>query len=307
MLKYTVEYFRNEEKAVKTERANAKINLYLDIVSRRENGYHDLYTVMQTVSLCDLVTVDYKPSIHTNISMRASGNDKMPLDCRNLAWRAAELFLQRAKRSGEVCITIEKHIPMAAGLAGGSTDAAAVFRALNSLCGSPLSTEELCELGARLGADVPFCILGGCAIAEGIGDRLTPIHGLDSTCALVVACMGEGVSTPWAYGELDTRFGGFLEPRSIENGKKLTTFLQNQENVSVFCADFYNIFETVVPSVQECVNPIKDAMCMHGAIRSMMSGSGPSVFGIFEDREKASTACEVLRSMGADAFVCHPV
>lgn len=307
MLKYNIEYFGNEENTVRTERANAKINLYLDVVSRRENGYHDLYTVMQSVSLCDLVTVDFRPGIHTNIFMQASGNDKMPLDCRNLAWRAAELFLQRVNKSGEVKITIEKHIPMAAGLAGGSSDAAAVFRALNSLCGEPLSTKELCALGAKLGADVPFCIVGGCAVAEGIGDRLTPIHGLDSTCALVVACMGEGVSTPWAYGELDTRFGGFLTERSIENGKKITASLQNNEHASAFCADFYNIFEEVVPSVQPCVDPLKKTMREHGALRSMMSGSGPSVFGIFESVASASAACEALKAMGASAFVCHPI
>lgn len=149
-----------------TERANAKINLYLDMVGRRENGYHDLYTLMQTVSLCDLISVDFRPSIHTSITLQASGNDKMPLDCRNLAWRAAELFLQRAERSGEVRIIIEKHIPMAAGLAGGSTDAAAVLRALNKLTGDPLTVEELCEIGAKLGADVPFCVVGGFAIAD---------------------------------------------------------------------------------------------------------------------------------------------
>ncbi len=297
---------RKEDDAVKTERANAKINLYLDVVARRENGYHDLYTVMQTVSLCDLVTVDFRPDIHTSIHMQASGNDQMPLDCRNLAWRAAELFLQAAEKSGEISIIIEKHIPMAAGLAGGSSDAAAVFRALNHACGSPLSVEELCALGARLGADVPFCIVGGCAVAEGIGDRLKPTAGLPASAVMVIACMGEGVSTPWAYGELDARFGGFIDARSTQNGEKLTASLQKGIPLSELCVGMYNIFESVVPAVQPYVDRIKQVMREHGAIAAMMSGSGPSVFGIFQTPNDADMACRELLEMGAAAFVCHP-
>lgn len=299
-------FFRKEGNDVRTQRANAKINLYLDIVGRRENGYHDLYTVMQTVSLCDLITVDYRPGIHTSIRLQASGNDRMPLDSRNLAWRAAELYLQAAKKSGEVTVTIEKHIPMAAGLAGGSTDAAAVLRVLNALCGSPLSVEELCKIGVKLGADVPFCIVGGCAIAEGIGEKLTPSKGLSKDTVLVVACMGEGVSTPWAYGELDRKFDGFATKRSAEKGKKLSTSLQNEASVKELCPQLYNVFESVVPQEQPYVDQIKALMLENGAAVSMMSGSGPSVFGVFEDVSLASKACELLRKMGADAFVCHP-
>ncbi len=289
---------------MRTERANAKINLYLDVISRRENGYHDLYTVMQTISLCDLVSVDFRPSEHTSIRLRASGNDRMPTDCRNLAWRAAELFLQATDRRGEVEISIEKHIPMAAGLAGGSTDAAAVLRVLNKLCGSPLAVWQLCELGARLGADVPFCIVGGCAIAEGIGERLTP-HAILPDCTLVVACMGEGVSTPWGYGELDRIHDNFGMPRSTKQGEKLATLLQNGAKAEEICAHFYNIFECIVPSVQPYVNRIKQTMREHGAIGTMMSGSGPSVFGVFASQEAASAACNELKAAGADAFVCH--
>ena len=303
---YDYAFCKNEEAVVQTERANAKINLYLDIVGRRENGYHDLYTVMQTVSLCDLITVDYRPEIHTSIRLQASGNDKMPLDSRNLAWRAAELFLQTVKRTGVVTITIEKHIPMAAGLAGGSTDAAAVLRALNRLCGSPLSVEELCEIGVKLGADVPFCIVGGCAVAEGIGEVLTPTVGLAKDSALVVACMGEGVSTPWAYGELDRLFDGFSQKRTTEKGENLVTSLQNGATNAVIGLDCYNVFEHVVPQIQPYVDRIKSLMKDNGATVSMMSGSGPSVFGLFETVETASDACEKLRQMGADAFVCHP-
>ncbi len=290
---------------MRTERANAKINLYLDVVGRRENGYHDIVSIMQTVSLCDLITLDYLPSAHTVIQLRASGNDFMPTDCRNLAWRAAELFLKSVNRSGEVRISIEKHIPMAAGLAGGSADAAAVLRGLNQLCGSPLSREELCALGARLGADIPFCITGGGSLVTGIGDRLEPLAPM-ANVPLVVACMGEGVSTPWAYGKLDELHNGFSDQCTTDTNWKTLVGMMQTGNMGEAGALFYNIFEEVVPQVQPYVDKLKTAMTDNGAIRSMMSGSGPSVFGVFRDVETAEKACMCLRELGASAFVCHP-
>ncbi len=290
---------------MRTERANAKINLYLNVVGRRENGYHNIVSLMQTVSVCDLVTVDFKPSAHTSIRLMASGNDAMPTDCRNLAWRAAELFLSRVGRSGEVTVSIEKHIPMAAGLAGGSSDAAAVLRALNRLCGEPLSTEELCELGAGLGADIPFCIVGGCALVTGIGEGLEPLDDMPDI-PLVVACMGEGVSTPWAYGRLDEIHDSFSGAGGIDTRYREILSAFGDGRVSDACNGFYNLFEEVVPSVQPYVNRIKAVMDEGGAIRSMMSGSGPSVFGVFPSTEAAEGVVERLRGMGATAFVCHP-
>lgn len=290
---------------MRIERANAKINLYLNIVGRRGNGYHDIVSIMQTVSLCDLVTVDYLPSAHTSVHLQASGNSAMPTDCRNLAWRAAELYLGYVKRSGEVRISIEKHIPMAAGLAGGSADAAAVLRGLNKLCGSPLSREELCALGAKLGADIPFCITGGGSLVTGIGDGLEEIPSMPS-CPLVVACMGEGVSTPWAYGKLDERHNSFAEPNATDADHESIMQAMKENCLSDCCKDFYNIFEEVVPSVQPYVEKLKTAMAEGGAIRSMMSGSGPSVFGVFANVGDAEAVCETLRNMGAAAFVCHP-
>lgn len=290
---------------MQTERANAKINLYLDVVSRRENGYHDLVSIMQTVSLCDLVSVDFRPSDHTRIRLEASGGGSMPTDCRNLAWRAAERYLERVQRKGEVTVFLEKHIPMAAGLAGGSADAAAVLRALNRLCGAPLSTEELCALGATLGADIPFCITGGSALVTGIGDRLSAIDPMPNV-PLVVACMGEGVSTPWAYGKLDEIYGNF-SVKSAKNEDYLPILdAMRLKNVEDMCRGFFNSFEEVVPNVQPYVNKLKTVMEDGGAIRAMMSGSGPSVFGVFPDMETATVACENLRALGAAAFVCHP-
>ncbi len=290
---------------MQTERANAKINLYLDVVARRDNGYHDIVSIMQTVSLCDFVTVHYIPTSHLSIRLSASGNADMPTDCRNLAWRAAELYLSKIGQSGEVSITIEKHIPMAAGLAGGSADAAAVLRAMNRLCGNRLSTEELCALGAKLGADIPFCIVGGGALVSGIGEVLTEIAPMPET-TLVVACMGEGVSTPWGYGKLDELHGNFAETKAEDARVDRIVDAMKCGKILDTCADFYNIFEEIVPSVQPYVNRIKQIMTEGGAVRAMMSGSGPSVFGVFADVEAAMAVTEKLKQMGADAFVCHP-
>ena len=291
---------------MRTERANAKINLYLDVVGRRENGYHNVISLMQTVSLCDLVTLEFRPGLHTSIHLTASGNDAMPLDCRNLAWRAAERYLARTGLSGEVLISIEKHIPMAAGLAGGSSDAAAVLRGLNRLCGERLSLPELCALGAELGADIPFCILGGGARVSGIGEVLEPLSPMPP-CHLAVACMGEGISTPWGYGQLDEKYADFADGvrdtapcdaliRAVGEGKLLqSTHL------------LYNIFEEIVPAVRPHVGLLKQTMLDDGAVASMMSGSGPSVFGVFPDADSAARAVDTLRTLGAAAFVCHPV
>ena len=291
---------------MRIERANAKINLYLDVVGRRENGYHNIISIMQTVSVCDLVSVDFRPGLHTAIALKASGNDRMPTDCRNLAWRAAELYLSKTGLSGEVSISIEKHIPMAAGLAGGSSDAAAVLRAMNRLCGGRLSAEELCALGAQLGADIPFCIIGGGALVTGIGEELKPLPSMPF-CHMAVACMGEGISTPWGYGKLDELHQNFAQPKPKDSRyDRLIKGLPN-DGILAHTDCLYNIFEEVVPSVQPYVNRLKETMKNHGAKAAMMSGSGPSVFGIFESQEAASQAVDALSAMGAAVFVCHPM
>ena len=287
------------------ERANAKINLYLNVTGRRENGYHDIVSIMQTVSLCDLVTVGYTPSAYTRITLRASGNDAMPTDCRNLAWRAAEAYLGAIGQGGEVFLSIEKHIPMAAGLAGGSADAAAVLRGLNRLCGNRLSLDRLCALGAALGADIPFCLMGGGARVEGIGDRLRDIPAMPQ-CAMVVACMGEGVSTPWAYGALDEKNGNFAHTPPVDARVEKLTQAIGDGDIQGICAHTYNIFEQVVPQKQPYVDRLKAEMLAGGALVSMMSGSGPSVFGIFASSEVAQKTADALQKMGASAFACHP-
>ena len=287
------------------ERANAKINTYLNITARREDGYHDILSVMQSISLCDLVTVDFQPAPQSRITLSVSGNSDLASDCRNLAWRAAERFLQHTHLTGAVHIMVQKHIPMAAGLAGGSADAAAVLRALNHLCGEPLNTEELCKIGLLLGADVPFCIRGGAMLATGIGEALERIPDMPS-CTLVIAVGKEGISTPRAYAALDEKYDFFKNPQKADaNANDLIDFWQN-DALSASCTCFYNVFEDVIPEGNNDVESIKRAMRENGAMGAMMSGSGPSVFGVFELQSDAEKTCDILQKMGYKAFVCHP-
>ena len=290
---------------MQTERANAKINTYLNITSRRPDGYHDIVSVMQTVSLCDLVTVDFQPAPQPQIALSVSGNADLPLDCRNLAWRAAESFFAHTNLTGSVQITIQKHIPAAAGLGGGSADAAAVLRALNSLCGHPLTVEELCEIGVSLGADIPFCIRGGAMLATGIGDALERICDMPS-CTLVIAIGEEGISTPRAYAALDEKYDFFKDKNDPDAVVFELIDLWKNDALSASCSCFYNVFESVVPKENADVDAIKRIMRENGAMQAMMSGSGPSVFGVFEEQNEAEQACFVLQEKGYKAFVCHP-
>ena len=192
-----------------TKKAYAKINLFLDVVSRYADGYHEVHTVMQTVSLADDVTVSLEGDNGIEISCNALA---LPTDERNIVWRASNLFFAEIgeKNSRGIKINIVKRIPISAGLAGGSTNAAAVLCALNEMFGNRISRKRLLELGATLGADVPFCMVGGTAYADGKGDVLHSLPDI-SDCYMVIAVGGEGVSTPWAYGELDRIFNNFSE------------------------------------------------------------------------------------------------
>ena len=195
---------------------------------------------------------------------------------------------------------------MAGGLAGGSTDAAAVLRGLNRLLPNPMEIETLCEIGSRLGADVPFCVVGGAMRTQGIGDILTPVPSMPD-CPIVIARRGEGVSTPWAYGKLDEIFENFRSGavRPASGFSELLRGLQTGDT-ELICASAYNIFEPVVSELQKDVNLLRGTMLQHGAMVSRMSGSGPSVFGIFRDGQSAEKACKSLLEMGAEAFVCRP-
>ena len=283
--------------------AYAKINLHLDVLGIAENGYHLVNTVMQTVSLCDDVTVSLNNTGVHSIECDVPG---IPLDAKNLAWRAADIFFEKTGLSFGADINIVKRIPAAAGLAGGSADAAAVFIALNELCGKPLTEEKLCEISARLGADVPFCIAGGAKFADRFGDVLHPFFELPD-CYVVVTCGREGVSTPWAYAKLDETYSGFAEdaytPRQIA---PLEDALKSG-NILGVCNSMYNIFEGVIEKERAEVGKLRGIMLESGAIGAMMSGSGPSVFGIFDDVNKAEAARSAIEATGLKAFVCKPV
>ena len=302
--------------------APAKINLFLDITARRPDGYHEISGVMQSVSLCDTVTLEvteptgmYLCSLgsHTagaeSITLTCS-NPHLPTDSRNLAWRAAEKFFAATGRGCKsLSIHIEKRIPAAAGMAGGSTDAAAVLVGLNDLFDHPLTPAALCEAGLTLGADVPFCIMGGAQITEGIGETLTPITPMPA-CELVVACGGEGVSTPAAYKALDTLYGGFdpaaYTPRTRELSALKSALWQG--NLTALCGSVFNLFESAVLPHRPVARQIKESLLSSGAITAMMSGSGPSVFGVFPKGDGAAErAREALTALGIPAWVCEPV
>ena len=290
----------------KIESAYAKINLFLDVIGRRADGYHLIDGIMQTVSLADRVTVTFEPSSEITVALTVTENDRVPTDMSNLACRAAARYLERAGIGGKISIDLEKKIPMAGGLAGGSADAAAVLRALDSISGTSLGTEELCRIGAKIGADVPFCVRGGAMRTEGIGEILTPCREI-ADCFLVVACAGDGVSTPWAYGRLDELYNGFSEDRNCaKKVEKLIDALQIRD-LSAACLHFENVFESVVSEVNPYVDRIKTILTDSGAVRAMMSGSGPSVFGVFERESDARKACEKLMAENITGHFCKPI
>lgn len=282
-----------------TVNAFAKINLFLDIVSLRENGYHNILSLMQRVSLHDTVSIDYTAGEKKCITV-ACDDPRIPTDADNLVYKAANAF----PAFGNIEISIEKRIPMSAGLAGGSADAAATLIGLNSLTGNKLSAEELKALGARLGADIPFCMESGAAIVTGIGDVMTPAAPMPYL-PIVIAKMGEGMSTPHAYRALDQRFNSFYGYKPKDN--LLNCLIdENRKDVNSYCKGLFNIFEEVVEPIRPAVTEIKQAMLHHGAAGAMMSGSGTSVFGIFRSEEKAREAVSELIRMGAEAHLCYP-
>lgn len=289
------------------EKGYAKINLHLDITGRLDGGFHAVSTVMQTISLCDEIIIsNIKKSALAAFSLGCNNPD-VPCDERNLAYKAAMLFCESAGVNISADIYIEKNIPMAAGMAGGSTDGAAVLRGLNKALGEPLSMEQLCEIGSRLGSDVPFCIVGGTLFADGRGDILHKLPNMPD-CTLLVACEGEGVSTPWAYRLLDTVHSDFnansaYRPKDIE---LLNESLKSGE-IKKIAWEMYNIFEEPVLSERPVANRVKELMLEGGAINAMMSGSGPSVFGIFLSNNDAERAKKLLEGNGFKGYICNPV
>lgn len=283
-----------------TEKAYAKINLHLDITSKYPDGYHGVNTVMQTVSLCDDVSISMNDTGSISLLCDAPG---IPCDGKNIAWRAAELFFDRLGLTYGAEIEIVKRIPSPAGLAGGSADAAAVLRGLNTLCEAPMSTEQLCELGALLGADVPFCIVGGTCFADGRGDILHMLPPMPD-CAVVIACEGEGVSTPWAYGELDRIYDSFKPDEYLP--RDMSGVIRTLENSDLrgMAGEIFNIFEVPVLSKRPVAAKIRKFFLENGALGAMMSGSGPAVFALFENDADAEAVAE---KSDFRSFICRPV
>lgn len=264
-------------------KAYAKINLGLDVVRRLENGYHEVKMVMQTVGIYDVL--DFQRTDGGIVITTDSG--ELPTGENNLIYKAAKLMMEKYHINEGVKIHLEKHIPIAAGMAGGSTDAAAALKGMNRLFDLGCSLKDLMELGVKIGADVPYCVMGGTALAEGIGEKLTPLAPAPD-CYVLVAKPDINVSTKYVYEHLDAQeisrhpdIDGMVEAIAEES---LQGILDRMENV----------LETVTVKAYPVIQTIKDRMKELGAINSLMSGSGPTVFGIFVEKDMARRAYDKL-------------
>lgn len=288
--------------------AAAKINLYLEIIGSRPDGFHELVMVMQSVDLCDRVTVRSIGS--EEIRLRCSQSD-LPTDQTNIAYRAAELITQKfpegMARLGGVEITLEKHIPIGAGLAGGSADAAATLYGLNLLWGLGLTQGELQVLGAELGSDVPFAIAGGCAIATGRGECLDPLTSLDGFYAVLAKYRSLSVSTPWAYQAYRDQFSytylqdeaGFETRRHQVHSGAIVSSISHQDGLGLAQA-LYNDLEKVVLPAHPQVVALKETMAAAGGMGTLMSGSGPTLFTLAASQAEAETIMAKVRSQLSD-------
>lgn len=272
-----------------TLKALAKINLGLDVLGRRENGYHDVRMVMQTIYLYDNVTLRKRDEagiqVETNLFY-------LPVDENNIAYKAAKMLIDEFDIKEGVHITLEKHIPVAAGMAGGSSNAAAVLVGMNQLFSLGLSQKDLMERGVTLGADVPYCVMRGTVLAEGIGEVMTPLPPLPK-CYVLIAKPGISVSTKVVYEKLDSK--------EIEVHPDIDGILEGLEAQDIYkvAASMGNVLEDVTIQDYPVIEDIKTAMKKAGALNAMMSGSGPTVFGIFDNRQKAKSAQEKLRKLKA--------
>ena len=277
--------------------AYAKLNLTLDILRRREDGYHDLQMVMQSIDLSDTLTVtpaDGQGKMATNLSY-------LPSDGRNLAQMAAAAFRKATGADLQVDISIQKRIPVCAGMAGGSSDGAAVLRAMNELTGCHLPLKQLAEIGQAVGSDVPYCVLGGTALAEGRGEVLTPLPALPR-CHVVVCKPSFSVSTPQLFSRVDVRK---IVRRPDTDG--LLAAL-NAGDLAGVARRMYNVFEDVMePRRRAEIDSIKATLIDCGALGSTMTGSGPTVFGLFDSLSAAAEAQKRLSELYHDVFLCQTV
>lgn len=282
-----------------TIQAPAKLNLTLDVLGRREDGYHDLKMVMQSITLADRLTL--RPGRAPGIQVSSSFHF-LPTGEKNLAGKAAVCFYQALGRPArDLDISITKHVPVCAGMAGGSSDAAAVLRALNRLEGDPFSPEELAHVGEAVGSDVPYCVLGCTALAQGRGEVLTPLSPLPH--CWVVACKPDfPVSTPELFARIDS-----CRIRRRPDADGLMAALEQGDLMEV-ARRMYNVFEDVLPERQLArVADIKNTLIQQGALGANMSGTGPTAFGLFSSQSQAQAAYDVLKQRYQEVFLAEAV
>ena len=269
-------------------KALGKINLGLDVLGKRENGYHDVRMIMQTVYLYDEVTLEKRQEPGITVSTNLI---YLPTDKTNIAYRAAKILLDEFGERRGVAIHLKKHIPVAAGMAGGSADAAAVLFGMNRMFGWKLSEKELMERGVTLGADVPYCIMRGTALAEGIGEKLTRLPAMPK-CHLLIAKPPISVSTKLVYEKLDAL--AIVDHPDIDG---IIEGLKDRDLIRV-AGSMGNVLQNVTETEYPVITQIKEKMIKGGAINAMMSGSGPTVFGLFKERSMAKKTAEQIRQLG---------
>ena len=269
-------------------KALAKINLGLDVVRRREDGYHEVRMIMQTIHLFDRLEISKNTSgqitMETNLAF-------LPTNENNLVYKAAKLLTDEFGIKDGVHVWLHKHIPVAAGMAGGSTDAAAVLYGMNRIFDLGLSKEELMERGVKIGADVPYCVMRGTALAEGIGEKLTKLPPMVK-CPVLIAKPQINVSTKFVYENL--KLDADTEHPDID---RLVADIR-EKNLTKIAADMGNVLETVTIPAYPVIADIKENMLQNGAVNAMMSGSGPTVFGLFEKEADAVQAYEAMKRSG---------
>lgn len=269
-------------------KALAKINLGLDVLRRREDGYHEVKMIMQTISLCDELELRRRKQagiqVKTNLHY-------LPTNENNLVYKAAKLLMEEFRIKDGISIQLQKRIPVAAGMAGGSSDAAAVLWGMNQMYGLGLSRRDLMERGVRLGADVPYCVLRGTALAEGIGEELTILPPMPK-CYILLAKPGISVSTRFVYENLHAN------DLNAEQHPDVDAMIEavKEKNLELLTSRMGNVLELVTIPSHPVIGAIKTCMLEAGALGAMMSGSGPTVFGIFDTQAKARKAYHVMRA-----------
>lgn len=280
------------------EYAYAKVNLTLDVLGKRADGYHDLKSVMQTISIRDDVEID----IGTGKPWKLiCSNEQIPSDDRNLAWKAANVFFERIGKDPDgIEIRITKRIPTEAGLGGGSADAAAVLRALNKHYDNPMSVLALAELGACVGSDVPFCVVGGTAMVEGRGERLRKLPDMPD-CVFVICKPEFSASTPELYQKIDVSVIG-----KRPDNPAMESALLSGDLAQIAC-NLYNVFDPIVTADHLELNYIKSIFNSYGSIGQQMTGSGSAVFAIVPEFEYAAVICDMLKANYKQVYIAKPV